>query len=335
MEQTIGKRIAANRKHLGLTQEALADKLGITAQAVSKWENDLSCPDITMLPKLAEIFGITTDQLLGIENPQVHTAEVVQDETKDGVHVQKGSWEFHWDGGRKDSLATALCVLCVGVLTLISRSLEWDVSFWSILWPNVLLFYGLRNLFPRFGLFPLCVTLFGGYALLANLHFLPWDIASQLVFPICILIFGVSLLMDALRRPKKPHVHIRRKGGNNDKTKYDCQTNGGEFVCDLAFGQNTYCVDATTLTGGVADVSFGELTIDLSGCETVAEACHITGDCSFGSLVFLVPCRFRVEHDADSTFASIRISGQPDATPSGTIHMDADVSFGEICIRYI
>jgi len=65
MDQTLGKRIMHHRKRLNLTQDQLAEKLGITPQAVSKWENDLSCPDITMLPKLAAIFGITTDQLLG------------------------------------------------------------------------------------------------------------------------------------------------------------------------------------------------------------------------------------------------------------------------------
>ncbi len=42
MEQTLGKRIAENRKRLKLTQDQLAEKLGITAQAVSKWENDVS-----------------------------------------------------------------------------------------------------------------------------------------------------------------------------------------------------------------------------------------------------------------------------------------------------
>ena len=67
MEVTLGKRIAANRKRLGLTQDQLAEKLGITAQAVSKWENDLSCPDISILPKLADIFGISVSKLLGIE----------------------------------------------------------------------------------------------------------------------------------------------------------------------------------------------------------------------------------------------------------------------------
>ena len=64
MENTIGTRIAALRKSRGMTQEELAEKLGVSGQAVSKWENDISYPDILMLPKLAEIFGVTTDELL-------------------------------------------------------------------------------------------------------------------------------------------------------------------------------------------------------------------------------------------------------------------------------
>lgn len=59
MEETLGKRIVFHRKRLGLTQDALAELMGVTAQAVSKWENDQSCPDIGALPKLAEIFGIS------------------------------------------------------------------------------------------------------------------------------------------------------------------------------------------------------------------------------------------------------------------------------------
>ena len=66
MEETLGKRIVSHRKKLGMTQDQLAEKLGVTAQAVSKWENDLSCPDIAMLPKLAALFSTTTDALLGI-----------------------------------------------------------------------------------------------------------------------------------------------------------------------------------------------------------------------------------------------------------------------------
>ena len=55
------------RRELGLTQEGLAQKLGVTNQAVSKWESGQSCPDIALLPALADLFGITMDELFGRE----------------------------------------------------------------------------------------------------------------------------------------------------------------------------------------------------------------------------------------------------------------------------
>lgn len=58
---TIGSRIAENRRRIGMTQEELAAKLAVSAQAVSKWENDITCPDVMTLPKLAELLGITVD----------------------------------------------------------------------------------------------------------------------------------------------------------------------------------------------------------------------------------------------------------------------------------
>ena len=64
MNESIGSRICRYRKVKGLTQEELANKLGVSAQAVSKWENDQSCPDISLLPQLCRVLGITTDELL-------------------------------------------------------------------------------------------------------------------------------------------------------------------------------------------------------------------------------------------------------------------------------
>ena len=61
----IGLKIAYYRKLHGYTQEALAKKIGISCQAISKWEQQICCPDITRLPELAEIFGITIDELFG------------------------------------------------------------------------------------------------------------------------------------------------------------------------------------------------------------------------------------------------------------------------------
>jgi len=64
MHTTIGKRIAELRKNKGFKQEELAEKLGVSGQAVSKWENDQTCPDISLLPQLARILGVTVDELL-------------------------------------------------------------------------------------------------------------------------------------------------------------------------------------------------------------------------------------------------------------------------------
>ncbi len=61
---TIGERLAAARKAKGLTQDDFAKQLDVTPQAISKWENNISCPDILLLPKISEILGISIDELL-------------------------------------------------------------------------------------------------------------------------------------------------------------------------------------------------------------------------------------------------------------------------------
>ena len=60
---TLGNTISKYRKALGITQEALAQQLEVTNQAVSKWESDQCCPDVMLLPRLADLFGITIDEL--------------------------------------------------------------------------------------------------------------------------------------------------------------------------------------------------------------------------------------------------------------------------------
>ena len=65
MQDTFGKRFQELRKKHQYTQEDIANKLNITPQAVSKWENDISAPDITLLKEISDIFNITIDDLLG------------------------------------------------------------------------------------------------------------------------------------------------------------------------------------------------------------------------------------------------------------------------------
>ena len=81
MNETFGQRFARLRKNRGLTQEELGTKLGLSGQAVSKWENDLSMPDISLLVQLSEILGVSLDELLGKEQPL--TRVVPEEERKD------------------------------------------------------------------------------------------------------------------------------------------------------------------------------------------------------------------------------------------------------------
>ena len=63
----LGRKIADARKHSGLTQNDLATRVGVTAQAVSKWEQGRSCPDIAILDEIADALGISLIELLGME----------------------------------------------------------------------------------------------------------------------------------------------------------------------------------------------------------------------------------------------------------------------------
>lgn len=73
MNETLGKRIAMYRREKGMKQDELAEMLGVSPQAVSKWENDQTCPDISLLPQLSKILGVTVDELLSgkAETPAV------------------------------------------------------------------------------------------------------------------------------------------------------------------------------------------------------------------------------------------------------------------------
>ena len=82
MEMTIGRRIAQLRREKGLTQEELSQMMEVSAQAVSKWENDQTCPDITSLPKLAKILGVTMDELLSGKEENSPAARVLAPEER-------------------------------------------------------------------------------------------------------------------------------------------------------------------------------------------------------------------------------------------------------------
>ncbi len=66
---TIGQRIASGRKRLGLSQEALGERLGVSRQSIYKWESDAALPEIDKLVALSRLFGLSVGELLGVEEP--------------------------------------------------------------------------------------------------------------------------------------------------------------------------------------------------------------------------------------------------------------------------
>ena len=126
----LGKEITKCRKKLGMTQEALAQTLGVTNQAVSKWESGQSCPDIALLPKIADLFGITLDELFGRETPKGLSVPTELGWPDDGVlrvvlyaghthigssHPIAGSVHFRYEGPALN-ISSELTVNCDDVM---------------------------------------------------------------------------------------------------------------------------------------------------------------------------------------------------------------------------
>ena len=287
MEETLGKRIVSNRKRLGITQDRMAEQLGVTAQAVSKWENDQSCPDIAMLPKLADIFGISVDALL------------------------TAGWMFA------------------------ASYLQRDASLWELLWTNALIVFGAFGLFPKFSFFRLGCSLIGVYYLLEKLEAIPVQLGRNLLLPIYLLLFGLSLLAEAIRKPDKSFFSVIHNGKSVTTQGGSFSQTEDTFDVDCIFGEKTYMISLSRLCQGDADVSFGHMTLDLTQVERFTPGCTIDADCSFGELTVLIPRRIRVELDQDAAFGSVEIQGHPDPNAEESIHIDADVSFGQITVTYV
>lgn len=270
-----------------------------------------------------------------MEKKTVHDSQIVREEPEDtGVHIQNGNWEVAWDGGRKGSIGLAVWVLLVGGVMLASYFLNFHAGLWDVLWPSALLVYGIFGLLPRFSFFRLGCSLFGLYFLLSNLNVAPFSLGREFLLPVLLLLFGGSLLVDALRKPKNSGFSVNHHG-NDGSAKNHCSCSDDCFDCATTFGENHYRIPLSRLAGGCAGVSFGEMHVDLQKCAEIAEDCTVALHCSFGELELIVPARFRVEPANSTAFASVEISGSPSADASGVIRVNCEASFGEILIRYV
>ncbi len=342
MEQTLGKRILQNRKRLGLTQDQLAERLGVTAQAISKWENDQSCPDITMLPRLAEIFGISTDELLGVA-PSVHSGELVAESGSSlcqtpGVEAKAGGWEMHWDGGSRANIALAIWLLLSGAVLLASNLMGWSGDLWGILWPSWLVVYGAFGFSTwKFSFLRMLSLLAGLYFLLNNLRPDLFTLPGTFYLPILLIILGVGLILDAQRTKRKPSFHFKLKGNPDVKSSPAASLTQTEdsFTYTGSFFDDKETVYLPLLNSGNVEVSFGNLNLDLTGCEAFGEDCRLDIACSFGEVNLLLPCTCRVKADSDTAFGNLEISGECAPDAPYTIALNCGICFGNVTVRYI
>lgn len=128
---TIGDKISTLRKQNNMTQEELANKLSVTPQAVSKWENGITSPDISLLGAIATLFHISTDELLGIEAPKAYAA-VTDDISKLMLKIHVNSN----DGDRVNvnlPLAIATSLLDSGAMVKVGNDKMKDIDWKAVL----------------------------------------------------------------------------------------------------------------------------------------------------------------------------------------------------------
>lgn len=339
MSMTMGKRIAMRRKELGLTQDGLASALGISPQAVSKWENDQTCPDLSILPALAKLLGMTTDALLGVE---WETEEAVEDSvaSSEGSNVEANTQE-RLEPNRVPSVGKsgrhrymkiremlfALWIVSAGALMLLGLTVfHHEVGLWTALWTTAILYVGIGVLCTKHLFVGSVLTLGGAYLVVDRMGLLPWGLSWQAVLAILIILLGCSLLFGKMETHKRRGYRVSGS---------DYRIEDGIFAFTGSFGEEYYTVITPILKGGSLSSYFGEFTVDLTKVEAVSQDCTIEINASFGETKLLVPKRFRVELDGNKSFADLSLDGEPDPDPKGIIYVYCNVSFGEACVRYV
>lgn len=90
----LGENLFQARKKKGLSQEAVAEKLGVSRQTISKWETDETLPDIRQAKKLAVLYGLTLDELIEFDADVQEIQEVINKTTEETVN--KVDWTKVW-----------------------------------------------------------------------------------------------------------------------------------------------------------------------------------------------------------------------------------------------
>lgn len=325
--QSMGKRIAALRKNCGFTQEQLAEKLGVSPQAVSKWENDISCPDISLIPLLASTLGVSTDELLGVKPIEPHVV-VVETEPKQKKH---GKWNWEFSTFKADNIVLIVMLLLVGVVFLLGYLQVINIgnaSFWGVVWP--LLLIGLGVSWTRSYPSPISIGIiaFGAYSFLFNLNVVHFELTWGFIWPAALILIALSLI---LRLFLRKDVH-EKHSGKTKKSEYNEED--GRVVMDCSFGNEQIVCKQQRFQSADLDISFGDYTLDLRECTEFVQNAMINVDVSFGSLSLLLPKTVRVINSSDKSFSACSTHGEPQSDALYSLYLRGDISFGSVDIRY-
>ena len=134
------------------------------------------------------------------------------------------------------------------------------------------------------------------------------------------------------------HPQVELKMFNGDY--YDVAQWLRDGTVDLAFvtlpePENTRAIRLPRLSGGEAEVSFGQLRVDLTRCEEIADGATVRGKCSFGELDLIVPSGCRVDSNVSTTLGTLETRGKPDPDAQVAIRLEGSVSFGQITVCYV
>lgn len=126
MKLNLGQKIKTLRKQRNISQEVLAQYLGVTFQAVSKWENETAMPDITLVPAIAAFFGVSTDELLDFNLYEIEkNVEAIVNEHSKYWETDKAKAEQILRDGLKKYPGNDILLNClVGVIPVPERSAE-------------------------------------------------------------------------------------------------------------------------------------------------------------------------------------------------------------------
>ena len=128
-KETFGNMVVALRKEKGMTQLELAEKMGVTDKAVSKWERDLSFPDVSSIPKLAEILKVSVDELMQVktdakEDTTKRKIDEIIDLALKGVALAMGIAVVVLSIMKQIKVESAMTMLGIGLASLAITSLS-------------------------------------------------------------------------------------------------------------------------------------------------------------------------------------------------------------------